>query len=573
LSRSSGSTCGARSRKAALLTLLGLVLAVFPLQGGLLSTAFGASSVSLPLTASSIPLSLGFSPSSMAPVSQGVPVYSVGETIWVLSGFNYSVPVSLTSARPSAHSSTAIVAVKMLEPAAVAPLYSFGSGDVDGLWNVTVTTLSGSVVVPVRFVNLADHPVSLSPLAYSLSGGNLSISSQASLGDSYDQQVCAVGPSAGAGLGINFPAGMQPSGNVTLVLGSSSVVVRAMGNVTQPFSFWFELYHPYSLDVTSANSLVVNNLQAASSQPVAFASQGSANATLTWTAPMREGRYELRSYFQNSTDLELVQSDVLIASSTSWVSLSNACQPETLSSQSVSYSASLAKGPETWPKTLYLMYRSFGVEGVTSYPVNANIASVSFLASPWNKTVPDVAVNVSPAPNLVQTSQEGSTLYVLASSFPVSLSYSLDISGGHDLVQNSLTVDNAYSTQTQRVSLAKLTVNVVSDQSAPTNLEITGPQGVNVAGGLVGSNQTMSFLLPSGSYSLTATQAGNVQGTDVALTDGVASVVTLNFNTLMSFEIILIVTAALAAIANVMIWVLRGRSLGSRMTGSKDTKP
>jgi len=547
---------------------------MLPVQGGLLSTAFGASSSSTRATASSIPLSLGFSPSSMTPVSQGVPVYTVGETIWVLSGYNYSVPISLTSAKSSASLSTDILAVRMVGPGVITPLFTFGSAAADGLWNVTVTTLSGAVVVPVRFVNLADHHVSLGSLGYSLNGGNLSISSQANLGDSYDQQVCAAGLSAGAGLGINFPQEMQPSGNVTLIPGSSSVAVKAMGNVTKPFSFWFELYHPYSLDVTSANSLVVSNLLAASSQPVAFASSGGANATLTWSTPMREGRYELRAYFQNSTDLELVQSNVLVLSGTSWVSLSNACQPETVSSQNVSYSASLARGPETWPKTLYLMYRSFGVESVASYPVDADIASVSFLASPWNRTVPDVKVNVSPAPNLIQTSQQGSILYILASSFPVPVDYSLDISGGHDLAQGSLTVNNAYSTQTQRLSLAKLTVNVVSDQSAPTNLELTGPQGLNIAGGLVGSNQTMSFLLPSGSYSVTATQAGNVQSAQTTLTDTVASVVTLNFNTLMSFEIILIVTAALAAVANVLIWVLRGRSLGSRMTGPKDaSKP
>ena len=43
-------------------------------------------------------------------------------------------------------------------------------------------------------MNLADHrPVLLGPLQYSLDGGNLSISAQAHLGDSYDQEVCAAG--------------------------------------------------------------------------------------------------------------------------------------------------------------------------------------------------------------------------------------------------------------------------------------------------------------------------------------------------------------------------------------------
>lgn len=343
MSRSSGSTCGARARTAALITLAGLLLSVFlPI-----SSALGATPAP---TAATIPLSLGFSPSSLTPVSDGVPVYTAGDTIWALSNFSYSVPISVTSAKPPTPSSTDIVSSWMLPPGVITPLYTFTPDAVDGLWNVTVVTLGGAVVVPVRFVNLAAHPVSLSPLAYSLIGGNLSISSQASLGDSYDQQVCAAGVATQAGVTVGLPASMEPIANITVTPAASSVGVRAAGNITQPFSVWFELYHPYSLDVTSANSLVVSNLLAASSQPIAFASAGSGNATLTWNTPMRVGRYDLRAYFQNSTNLQLVQSSLLILNDSSWVSLSNACQPEPVTSQSISYSASLAKALRRGPR-------------------------------------------------------------------------------------------------------------------------------------------------------------------------------------------------------------------------------
>ena len=213
------------------------------------------------------------------------------------------------------------------------------------------------------------------------------------------------------------------------------------------------------------------------------------------------------------------------------------------------------------------MYRTFGIEAVESYPVNANVSSVDFLATPWNQTLQDVKVNVSPGPGVLQTSEAGSTLFVLASKYPAQLSYSLDISGGSGLATGSVTLKEAYSTQTSKLNLAKLTIHVLSDQTAPTTLQVTGPQGINITTGLLGANQTSSYILPAGSYSVTAAQGDNSQMAQVGLTDGLASAVTLNFSTFLTFEIILIVTAILAAIANVAIWLLRSRSLSNRMAG------
>jgi hypothetical protein len=540
------------------------------------SAAYGASAPSAATTnpvnppLSSVPLSLGFSPSSLYPVADGVPVYTVGDTIWAQSNYSFSVPTSVTSAKAVTGESTAIVSVKTLSPGVITPLYTFASGDVDGVWNITLTSSSGTVVIPVRFVNLADHPVSLGPLLYSLDGGNLSITSQASLGDSYDQQFCAAGS---AGVSVSLPRTMQDTGNVTLTPTSgSSLGITTYGKVNDSFSFWVELYHPYALDVTSANSLVVNNLLAAESQPVVVAPTTALNSTsgnstaLTWSMPMREGRYDMRAYFQNATSLDIVQSNLLILNDSLWVSLSDSCPPQSVQTQQVSYSASLAGGQAYWPRTVYLMYRTFGVEGVVSYPVTAKLSSVNFLASPWNESLSDVKVSVAPSSShIMQTSQAGSIVYVLASSYPLNFAYSLDISGGQNVSQGSTTIYGSYSTQTLKVALSKLTIHLLSDQSAPSTVDITGPQGVNITSNLVGSNQTMSYLLPPGSYTVTGSQAGNTQSDQAALLKGEAAVVTLNFNTFLSFDVILVVTAALAAIANVVIWVLRSRSLSSRM--------
>jgi len=568
LSPSFGHTCVARAKAATLLFLVGLLASAIPLQSGIVAGAFGATAPAPSSSASliaSTPLSLGFGPSSMSPVSAGIPVYTVGETIWAESGYNYSIPLSLTSAIADASSPIRVVEVKLLDPQVVTPLYTFTSTDTDGVWNITIGGLQGTVVIPVHFVNLADHPVSLGPLLYSLDKGNISISAQANLGDSYDQEVCAGGPAASAGVSLSLPTEMGDKGVLTLTPGAPFNIM-ASGLVNSSFSFWFELFHPYSLEATDSNSLVLNNLMTAESQPVTFVTQGTTNTTVTWNMPLREGRYDLRAFFQNSTSLDVFQSRLLIVNDSSWVSLSGACQPEAIQSQSVSYSASLSNDLSTWPDRIYIMYRTFGVEAVASYPVRANLSSVNFVASPWNTPLHNFTVDASPSPG-VQTTQRGDSMFVMANSYPVKLNYSLDFNGGHSLAQGSVTVTAGVS-QVSELKLAQLTVHILSDQSSPTTLEVTGPQGVTITNGIVGSNQTSSFLLPTGAYTVTASQGDNTESAQVSLTDGLAAGVTLNFNTFLTFEIILAVTAIMAAVANLAVLIFNSRSLRSRLASA-----
>jgi hypothetical protein len=568
LSPSCGHISAVRPKAAALLSLFALILAILPLQSGVVVGAFGAvppPSSSNPL--SSVALSFGFGPSSLSPVSNGIPVYTVGDTMWAESAYNSSIPLSLTSATPATANlriTPKFAAVKLLEKGVITPVYTFASSDVDGVWNVTIGGLQGTIVIPVHFVNPSAHQVSLGPLLYSLQGGNMSISTQAKLGDSYDQEVCAGGNATSAGVSLALPADMHNLGKLTLIPGNPLSIVTS-GQVNETFSFWFQLFHPYSLDATAANSLVINSLMTAESQPVTFVSAGKTGAVLTLNMPLREGRYYLRAFFQNSTNLEVHQSRLLVMSDSSWVSLSDACQPQAVRSQDVSYSSSLANGQYNWPRSLFVMYRTFGVEAVASFLVRANLSAVSFVATPWNSPLQDVKVNVSPVAGIVQTSQEGGSLYVLTSKYPVEFNYSLDISGGHNLAQGRVNLFGRYTAQTSGLKLAKLSVHVLSDQTSPATLAVTGPRGVSITSGIVANNQTSSFLLPAGSYVVAASQGGNSQSAQVALADGLATAVTLNFSAFLTFEVILIVTAIMAAIANVSIWILRSRSLSSRL--------
>ena len=456
MSPSFGDTCAGRTKTAATLWLLALLLTMVAFEPRVAAPALAAANSPSP------PLSLGFGPSSLVPVSGGTPVYTVGETVWAESGYNYTVAASLASPTPSA-----VVAELNLEPQLVAPIHTFTQADPDGVWNITLESAQGPVVVPVRFVNLADHrPVLLGPLQYSLDGGNLSISAQANLEDSYDQEVCAAGSATGAPVVVALPRDMGDSGSVSLTPGNP-FGVSTLGLLTQPFSFWFELYHAYALDEGGTTNLVTDNLKAAESQPVDITSSGPATTTLEWNTPLRAGRYDLRAYFQNSTNLEVFQSRVLILNDSSWVSLSSACLPQQVQSSGISYSGRLTAGPAEWPRTLYFMYRTLGVEAVVAFPLRANVSSVNLEASPWNASLQDAEVSVTHSSGVIQTSQAGGSLFVLASEYPAQLDYSLGVGGAAGAAQGALTINASYATQTLDVSLAELTVHLLGDQSSP----------------------------------------------------------------------------------------------------------
>ncbi|HEV2389228.1 MAG TPA: hypothetical protein VGS04_00740 [Nitrososphaerales archaeon] len=547
-----------KAKAAAALALLGLLLTVFAFQPGVPPQASGAAN-----STSSPPLSLGFGPSSLSPVSGGTPVYTVGETIWAESGYNYSLALSLAYTGPSSNASFgAAVAQLNLDPQVVTPIHTFTEADPDGIWSITLGSTEGPVVVSVRFVNLADHrPVLLGPLQYSLDGGNLSVSARANLAEFYDQEVCAASRSSGAPIEFALPRDMGELGSITLSPGTP-FGISTLG-VLQPISFWFELYHTYALDEGGTANFVADTLMVAQSQPLDVTSDGPTSTTLTWSAPLRAGRYDLRIYFQNSTSVEAFQSRVLILNESSWLSLSTACLPQQVLSSGISYSGSLKGGQSGWPRTLYYMYRTSGVEAVAAYPLRANISSVSLEASPWNASLQDVQVSVTHSSGVLQTSQEGGSLFVLASQYPAQLNYSLDIGGAPGVAQGALTAAGPYSIQTLKVTLAELTVHLPGGQGSPVALQVSGSRGVNVSRAVPGSNVTASFFLPTGSYTVTASQAGESQSAHIDLTDGAAGSVALNFSAYAGLETVLAVTAAIAVVANILVLAFRRRGARS----------
>ncbi len=549
MSSPSLSTCEGRTRAAAALLLLLLLAA-----GALGSGGPGQAEAQAGQATSGAPVYLGLGPSSLLPISGGAPVYTVGETIWAESGSNLSLGYSVAPPDPG----SGVVASGTLSPGVVAPLYTFKGSDRDGVWNVSLSSPAGVDTVPVRFVNLADHaPLLDGPLRYSLAGGNLSVAAPASLGDSYDREVCAEGIPAQDPVNFTIPAGMGAVGTVVLSPGPA-VGVTTLGLFSQPLSFWFELYQSYGLDANGTTNLQAYDLMAAQSQPIDLSGSGSLATGLTWNAPIRAGRYDLRAFFENSTSIEVSHYQVLVLNGSSWVPLTAGCRPQALQSTGVSYSGSLAGGEASWPRTLYYMYRVSGVEAVAAYPLRANLSSIEFLASPWDEPLQDAVVSVASSAGVAQTSQQGSSLFVLSSAYPSRVDYSLAI-GGVGLEQGSSAFGADNSVDVVGVSLAQLTVGFSTGEQSPISLSVRGPSGMALSSNIQAGERTATLFLPTGTYTLTASQSGQSQSAQVDLVDGQASSASMSFGTLVAFEGLLVVTAVAAALANVLVFVLRSR--------------
>ena len=233
---------------------------------------------------------------------------------------------------------------------------------------------------------------------------------------------------------------MGDSGSIAITPGNS-LSILTLGVLNTPFSFWIELYHTYSLDEGGTSNLVAYSMQAAQSQPIDVAVSGAhgRHAHLERAPQGRQVRLEgLLSRTRPAS--RYPRREVLVLNDSSWVSLSSSCIPQALQSSDISYSASLTAGQSSWPRTLYYMYRTLGVESVVAYPVRANLSSVNFVASPWGEPVQDAKVSVTGSPGILQTSQAGGSLFVLASEYPAQLDYSLGMGALGGLAQGTLNV-------------------------------------------------------------------------------------------------------------------------------------
>jgi hypothetical protein len=493
-------------------------------------------------------IGLGFGPSTVQPISSGVPVFTQGDNIWLESYYNTTIDVTLQT--PQGADKTGVVAV---EPGQLFLLYALGGADPSGPWTLSVAS---SVGVTDVFVFVVSPDTSLKP-AYGgarLNGNELNQTFTLPATDAYDIQLCSVGQSYENAFAFGPAGGV--SGTIAVSLEGNSSQFTVSG-ITSPLSTWLELYSQYSYDTggggtTSQNLLVATTPVLSVSPPTT-----TQELSLVQQMPLRQGRFDLRVFDRTTGGLALHDAQFLRTVNGTWISLTECTSKLNAYSSVLSLATNLDSANTTWPRHLLTMYTMVGIESYTEIGVPGGEAAFHFIDFPDEKPLTGVAFTpFAPGLSASDWDTANSSVYLLTSSLGGSLSIRLSFSG---IAAETLNVSNPgpYSSKSLSVDAGTLVVSAVQQGRPLPNATLTvgaeGSQPVIVKANAPGS---ASILLPPGNYAVSAA-FGGVSASDAAtVTPGHISTVSLDLGQqAVPVVLYLLVVLGVVGIAvNVLLW-------------------
>lgn len=165
-------------------------------------------------------------------------------------------------------------------------------------------------------------------------GGKLGVDLTLNPSDDYQVEACTVGAAIPSKVSMSMLASIGV-GTFSVMLKGRKATIGVSGDVGATLTFWLEHYHPYSLSVGTSDELVTHDLEAASTEAVSYISgsrQPIKVLSLVDHFPIREGRYILRAFFRSDSALQVQESQMLLESDGSWVSLSCCASLENVAS-------------------------------------------------------------------------------------------------------------------------------------------------------------------------------------------------------------------------------------------------
>ncbi|MDA4112536.1 MAG: carboxypeptidase-like regulatory domain-containing protein [Thaumarchaeota archaeon] len=523
-----------------LLLLLSLAAAAVPFQPG----AAGAAGL-----APQYPLSMGFSPSTLSPVGQGVPVYTTGDQLWLMSPISMAVNVATPGGT--------VVAGVNLSPMDPVLVYSFSSSDAAGSWSVTV--LGSSETLPENTISFAFTQDDLAPASltgYALSGsGQLQMNFSVPAVAQYDIQACAVGVVPPETASIPIP-GSVGTGALLLGRNGSQLEISTGGQILAPFEFWVELHQNYSYSLGGPSTVASRDVRVAATGTITMASgETAANATFVDYAQVRDGRFTLRAFFDTPTGISVAEARVLAPDNDTWISLPGCSATARVGSTTFSLSASLAAEASTrWPTAVYTMYESEGVEMVSETSLGLMPAVLSVVATPWGTALTDSRLTFTPGPGVDEAASGGGALYLVATSYPVQVG----ISGLGGLSPQTVLIERPFSLTQVQVNSSKLSVSAYLDGAPVSGASITIlGDGGTIAHAVSRAGSASVFYLPEGNYTVKAALGNATQVSALISQTGRASVLRFDFVTQSSqgYLYVLLATAALGAAASALVWI------------------
>jgi hypothetical protein len=478
-----------------------------------------------PLQATAAPtgpaIELGYSPATLSPTSTGIPVYTTGDALWIMSEASPSLMVELSS--PGGAVSIEVV----ISPQAPIMIYNFSGLDQPGTWTLGVYDAGVNQLTEsfsVSFVR--DVSIPLRMTEYSLSSaGQLSMNFSLSGSAGYDFQACAVGNPAPSTVSVPVPASLG-SGSISVALNQSAVQVSSDVQVTTPFNFWVELHQDYSYTDGGTSTVVSRDMEVASSTAVPISGSNATSSPLQKMLQLRPGRFTLRAFFDSSAGLSASEIPVLLTGgNSSWISLKACVSASTLTSSNFNLSSTLGSFTQEWPQQVYLMYLEQGVEMYSMSPVQVQPAVLNVVASPWGSPLTDSQLTFRPGPDVQESASSGGVFYLTAKQYPVQVAISV-LSGETRTVE----IPSAYSYVTVDINSSKLVIDATSAGGGAPGASITVSSGnLTVSRGITNFGGTAVFYLPPGSYGISGSLGNTTKASTVVLSAGNSTVVVLTF--------------------------------------------
>jgi hypothetical protein len=508
--------------------------------------AAGQVVVSLPVP----DVGLGFGPSSVQPISLGVPVYTQGDDMWFESYYNSTIDATLLT--PQGLDRTGVVVV---EPGQLFLLYSFNGADPDGPWILSVTSSQGVTDV---FVHVYSPDGSLRP-AYDgarLNGNELNQTFTLPPTDASNIQLCSVGQGSGHSFGFGLAGGLNGTVDVSLAGNSSQFSVTG---TSSPLSVWLELYSQYSY-VTGNGGTVSQNLLVATT-PVVSAPPPRANQQvfLLQQMPIRQGRFDARVFDRTVSGLVLHDAEFLRTVNGTWVSLTSCTSRENAYSSVLPLTTNLDSSNSTWPRQLLTMYTMAGIESYSETAIPGGEAALHFKDFPDNNPLTGVAFSPSgPGLEELEWDAANSSVYLLTSSYPSDVSIRLSFSGIAFETLN-MSILAPYTSKSFHVDAGTLVVSASQQGKVVANATLSvGAMGSQLQAVKASAAGSASILLPPGEYNVSASYGGVSSSRVATVAPGHISSISLDL-TQQSVPVDLYLLAGLGGaglIANVFLWRL-----------------
>lgn len=491
---------------------------------------------------------LGFNPSSVLPISDGTPIYTQGDDLWMQSYSNSSLQVQVVSPNGTRASGW-----MELGPGQLARLYTFGGSDPSGEWTLSMNSTAGPSSLPLS-VSAPNSTLAPSSVGENLAANVLNQTYTLPPTQAYNIQACSIGADAGPVADFGVPGATNRVLNVSM---GQNYTVLASSPSDATLTTWLELYSQYSYSVGGAIS---SSLLLVAKSPI-YALGGPNGATesfqLAGQTPLRAGRYDLRLFERTASGLTVQEAPFLREADGSWLSLGGCTSLVNVSSQGFTISTNLDGPTSTWPRQLVTMYTMDGVESYSLSEVNSTESVIRLHDVPNGNPLAGAAITASaPEGRLRGWDAYNSAVYLLLGSFPTNVS--LGVSFGGVATQNlTAVVSGPFSSRSFGIQAGSLVILATMNGEAYANatVSVASPGGAPV---LIPQSSVGNFTvtLPPNIYTVTASSGGNSMSRDVTVVAGRVVTVSLEL-TPPGFPITLAALAAVAVaalVANLVVW-------------------